>query len=72
LVLVSQGQIDYQTFLFSNVGAESENPATLAYLHEVAIPYAKRHGLEIIGLVKELPQNTLETESIKQHPLFDL
>lgn len=50
LVLAAQGKIDYQTFLFSNVGAESENPATLTYLHKVAIPYAEKHGLEIIEL----------------------
>src|SRR5690349_12106573 len=47
LVLAAQGKIDYKTFLFCNVGDDSENPETLAYLKEYAIPYAKAHGLDI-------------------------
>ena len=29
LVLASQGKIDFRTFLFANVGDDSEHPATL-------------------------------------------
>lgn len=50
LVLAAQGKIDYKTFLFANVGDDSEHPATLTYVHEVAMPYAKEHGLELIEL----------------------
>jgi 3'-phosphoadenosine 5'-phosphosulfate sulfotransferase (PAPS reductase)/FAD synthetase len=32
LVLAAQGVIDYHTFLFANVGEDSENPDTLAYV----------------------------------------
>jgi hypothetical protein len=52
LVLAAQGKIDYRTFLFCNVGDDSEHPATLAYVHDVAMPYAKEHGIELIELHK--------------------
>jgi 3'-phosphoadenosine 5'-phosphosulfate sulfotransferase (PAPS reductase)/FAD synthetase len=52
LVLAAQGKIDYQTFLFCNVGSDSENPETLDYVPEVAIPYARVHGLELCELQK--------------------
>lgn len=48
LVLAATGRLDYSTFIFSNVGADSENPKTLAYFHEYAIPYAKKHNLTLI------------------------
>ena len=48
LVLASQGHIAYKTFLFANVGEDSENPDTLQYVHEYAIPFAHAHGLEIV------------------------
>src|SRR5947209_1941983 len=34
LVLAARGEIDYQTFLFANVGGDSENPETLRYVRE--------------------------------------
>src|SRR5579859_4780651 len=50
LVLPAQARIDYKTFLFCNVGSDSEHPATLKYVHEVAMPYAKQHSIELIEL----------------------
>ncbi len=47
LVLAAQGKIDYRTFLFCNVGDDSENPETLRYVHEVAMPYASAHGIDL-------------------------
>jgi hypothetical protein len=47
LVLAAQGKIDYQTFLFANVGDDSEHPGTLRYLREIAMPYAAKHGITI-------------------------
>jgi hypothetical protein len=47
LVLAAQGKLDYQTFLFANVGDDSEHPGTLRYLREIAMPYAAEHGIEI-------------------------
>lgn len=50
LVLAATGKIDYRTFLFCNVGDDSEHPATLRYVHEVAMPYAEANVLELIEL----------------------
>lgn len=45
LVLQVQGRIKYDAFVFANVGEDSENPATLDYLHNHAIPFAQRHNI---------------------------
>ena len=50
LVLAAQGELDIKTFLFANVGDDSEHPATLRYVHDVAMPYATKHGITIIEL----------------------
>lgn len=50
LVLAAQGKIDYQTFLFANVGNDSEHPDTLRYVWDVAMPYAERHGIELLEI----------------------
>lgn len=50
LVLAAQGKIDFPTFLFCNVGADSENPETLKYVEQYAKPYALAHGIELIEL----------------------
>ncbi len=47
LVLATQGRIDFKVFLFCNVGADSENPETLAYVEQVAKPYAQAHGIDL-------------------------
>jgi len=52
LVLAATGRIDYQTFIFANVGDDSEHPATLRYLREIAVPYAQAHGITIHELQK--------------------
>lgn len=61
LVLAAQGEIDYRTFLMANVGDDSEHPATLAYVRDVAMPYAAAHGLELVELDKVLRDGTTET-----------
>ena len=50
LVLAAQGELDITTFLFANVGDDSEHPATLQYVREVAMPYAHAHGIYISEL----------------------
>lgn len=47
LVLAAQGYIDFPTFLFCNVGDDSEHPDTLAYVREVAFDYAAQHGIRM-------------------------
>lgn len=50
LVLAAHGEINYPTFLFSNVGDDSEYPDTLRYVYEVAMPFALAHGIELVEL----------------------
>lgn len=50
LVLAVQGHIDYSTFLFCNVGDDSENPDSLLYVRNVAMPYAQTNSIELIEL----------------------
>lgn len=50
LVLAAQNRIDFRTFLFANVGTDSEHPATLRYIEEHARPYATKHHLELMEL----------------------
>lgn len=47
LVLAARGLIDYRVALFANTGDDSEHPATIAYIRDVARPYADEHGLEV-------------------------
>lgn len=61
LVLASQGHIDYQTFLFCNVGDDSEHPASLDYVHEYAIPYAQKHGITLLELHKRNKKGEIVT-----------
>lgn len=64
LVLSAQARLDYRTFLFCNVGDDSEHPDTLKYVHEVAMPYAKAHGVELIEVQRT--RQTGEKETIYQ------
>jgi len=50
LVLQAQGKINFPTFLFANVGSDSENPATIEYVERYSKPYAEAHGIELIEL----------------------
>lgn len=61
LVLAAQGEIDYRTALFCNVGDDSENPATLEYLERYAKPYCDLHGIELIELQTKLRDGTTDT-----------
>lgn len=61
LVLAARGEIDFNTFLMANVGDDSEHPATLAYVREVAAPYAERHGIDLQLLNRVRRDGTVET-----------
>jgi len=52
LVLAAEGKLDYKCFLFCNVGDDSEDPLTLAYVRGHAMPYAAANGLDLIELRK--------------------
>lgn len=61
LVLAAQGVIDFPIFLMANVGDDSEHPATLRYVREIAIPYAERNGIEIHMLDRVKRDGSVET-----------
>lgn len=47
VVLAAQGVIDFPVALFANVGDDSEHPATLEYVRNVAVPWAAERGVTI-------------------------
>lgn len=61
LVLAARGEIDFPVALFANVGDDSEHPATLAYVHEVALPYAAAHGIALHELRRVRRDGGVET-----------
>lgn len=61
LALAKQGRIDFRTFLFSNVGDDSEHPATLRYVREIAMPFAAASGIELHELRRVKRDGTAET-----------
>lgn len=54
LVLAAQGKlpVEFDHWLFSNVGNDSEYPATIAYFHNVVVPFADKHGIDMQMLHK--------------------
>lgn len=61
LVLAAEGKLDYRTFLFANVGEDSERPATLAYVREIAEPFAALAGIEYMEVRKRTKDGEPQT-----------
>lgn len=61
LVLAARGVIDFPLFCFANVGEDSELPATLRYVQDVAIPYAEANGVELVEVRRTKRDGTPET-----------
>lgn len=61
MVLAARGAIPFRTFLFCNVGDDSEAPETLEYVREVATPYAAHYGLNLQTLQRHKRDGTAET-----------
>lgn len=61
LILAAHGKIACKMFLFANVGEDSENPATIRYVEEIAKPYAAQHGIELMEVRKTLRDGTPDT-----------
>lgn len=68
MVLAAQGAIDLQHLVFSDVGADSEHPATMAYLHQHARPYAEAHGLQLHVVQRKARTGGL-FPTVRQHVL---
>lgn len=55
LALQATGQIEpFDVYVFANVGDKSENPETITYLQNVAMPYAKDHGIELVEIKRRI------------------
>lgn len=67
IVLAAEGRIEADVALFSNVGDDSENPKTLAYVRDVAIPWATDRGLPLEVVRKLRRDGTPDT--VKQSVL---
>lgn len=62
VVLATQGKIGHvDAALFSNVGDDSEHPATISYVRDVAIPWAAERGLTVHELHRVRRDGTPET-----------
>jgi hypothetical protein len=63
LVLAATGRLGHQidAALFANVGDDSEHPATLDYVRDVAVPWAAERGLPVHELQRVKRDGTTET-----------
>lgn len=62
LVLAAQGKIGaVDAALFANVGEDSEDPDTLAYVRAHAMPYGEKSGVPVVELHKRLRTGAIET-----------
>lgn len=61
LVLAKRKVIDFDLFLMANVGEDSEDPRTLTYVREVAMPYAEKNGIELRLLDRVKRDGSTET-----------
>lgn len=61
LVMAATRRIDFPVFLFADVGHDSEDPATLDYLHRWAKPYAARHGVQLHEVRRTRRDGSTET-----------
>ncbi len=61
LVLAATGRVLYDEFVFANVGNDSENPDTIAYVEQYAKPYAAAHGVPFVELQKVRRDGSAET-----------
>jgi hypothetical protein len=52
MVLQSLGKVQYDEFVFANVGEDSENPGTLEYYREIVVPFADKHGVKLAEVRK--------------------
>lgn len=61
LVLAARREIDYPLFLFASTGDDSEFDGTLAYVRDVAMPYAAANGVELVWLQRTRRDGSLDT-----------
>lgn len=52
LALAARGAVQYDAFVFANVGADSENPETLEYIDKFVRPFTWEHDIEFVVVEK--------------------
>jgi len=70
LVLAAQKRVEYDQFIFANVGDDSEKPDTLDYVRDIAIPFAAQHKIDLIE-VQRLRRDKTPFPSIYQYVIGD-
>jgi hypothetical protein len=60
-LLAAKGRVDFETFVMANVGDDSELPATLRYVRDIATPYADAHGIALHLVDRVNRDGTVET-----------
>jgi hypothetical protein len=66
LVLAARGEVQIDAALFANVGDDSEHPATLRYVRDVAAPFAAAHGVRL-ELLTRVNRRTGQVETLMQY-----
>lgn len=61
LVLSAQKVIPYRIHVMADVGEDSEHPDTVAYVRDVARPFAEAHGLQLVTVRKGTRRPTWES-----------
>lgn len=61
LVMATRGELQVDAALFANVGDDSEDPETLEYVRNVAIPFGAQHGVPVHEIRRIKRDGTEET-----------
>lgn len=61
VVLAATGRLDADVALFANVGDDSEHPATVSYVRDIAQPWAAERGLDVLELHRRTRDGAIET-----------
>lgn len=67
VVLAARREINFPLAIFSNVGDDSEHPATLSYVREIAVPWASERGVEIVEVVRSYRDGTPYPSLLEYH-----
>lgn len=62
LVLAARGELGHvDAALFSNVGDDSEQPETLRYVRNIAVPFGAAHGVPVVELCRYRRDESVDT-----------
>lgn len=67
MILAAKGEIPHRTAVFANVGEDSENPHTFAYIEEHTKPYCKAHGIDFVEVRLVMRDGVKDTIWMRQH-----